>query len=131
MDVSWPNRNLGPGETLSPSSLLSSTFPSFTDEETDQERTITTLKSPSQNLGVISNRLDSHFRVCGSSTQDRSPGAEDQALATVDKKPAQDLRIQGQIPASSITYPTLVTGSLDGWIMNLIWIWGGDRRAIF
>lgn len=131
MDVSWPNRNLGPGETLPSSSVLSSTFPSFTDEETDQERTITTLKSPSQNLGVTSNRLHSHFRVCGPPTQDRSAGTEDQALAAVDKKPAQDLQIQGQIPASSITYRTLVTGSLDGWSMNLIWIWGGGRRAIF
>lgn len=40
------------------------------------------------------------------------------------------LRTQRQIPACSIMHPTLKTGSLEGGIVKLIWIWEAGSRAI-
>jgi hypothetical protein len=48
VDISCPNREQGPDETLSLPLLLSGPFPCFTDEDTDSKKGTTVLKTPSQ-----------------------------------------------------------------------------------
>ena len=124
LDISWPNRNLGPEETLSLSPLLFSPLPSFTDEETDP-------KEWSEYPEVTRPRFltpDSRSNGHGPPTQDCAPGARAQGAATVDKMSSPGFK-------NSEAHSNLCYNMSPHWrqiplIVNVIRIGRGDRRAI-
>lgn len=109
------------------SPLFSSPFPSFTDEETDprewSNHPEVTQPEPGRDLSLLTLILVPMVPPLRTAP----PGTEAQGAATLDKKASLGYK---NSEANAVTYPTLETDSPDGWILNLIWIWGGDRRAI-